>query len=126
MYPSQYTDVSILAKLTDSGTIYGYKRDDGFRKIINFPVFSINDNYLDKNSSYGYIYISDEYSMVKINTDEIKCSSLLTSTICDLEDFNKMAEKFMASRSNGRNSFKDAANALQSAFRETDRYVDLK
>lgn len=46
--------------------------------------------------------------------------------ICDLEDFNKMAEKFMASRSNGRNSFKDAANALQSAFRETDRYVDLK
>lgn len=126
LYPSQYTDVSILAKLTDSGTIYGYKRDDGFRKIINFPVFSINDNYLDKNSSYGYIYISDEYSMVKINTDEIKCSNLPTSTICDLENFNKMAEKFMASRSNGRNSFKDAANALQSAFRETDRYVDLK
>ena len=125
--PSQYTDASILEKLADSQTIYGYKRNDGFRKIINFPAFSTNENYADENSPDGYIYVSDEYSMVKINTDEIKCSHLSTSTICGLEDFNEMADKFIDSKyHNGRRVFKEEAKALQNALSKIDLHVDLK
>ncbi|MCI9418386.1 MAG: hypothetical protein HFI82_13570 [Eubacterium sp.] len=50
--------------------------------------------------------------MAKINTDEIECSHLLTSTICDVKDFNKMTEKFDAShKCYGRSIFKEEANA---------------
>lgn len=126
LYPSQYTDVSILAKLADSRTIYGYKRDDGFRKIIKFPIFSINDNYTNEDSP-DYIHNSAECDMVKINTDEIKCSHLSTSTICSLEDFYHMAEKFWDFKNHyGKGAIRKSSNTLQSALREMDRHIDLK
>lgn len=125
--PSQYTDASILEKLADSQTIYGYKRNDGFRKIINFPVFSVNDNYANENPPDDYIYISDEYSMVKINTDEFKCSRHPTLNICVLKDFIKMAEKFMDFRRHGGiSALIKNVKALQGALSKVDLYADLK
>ena len=125
--PSQCTDGNIMEKLADSHTIYGYKRSDGFRKILHFPVFSINNDYADNNSPYGYIHISDEYSMVKINTDEIECSHLYTSTICDVKEFNEMAKKFDDShRRYGRSILKKEVNDLRDALGKIDRHIDLK
>lgn len=68
-----------------SPTIYGYKRVDGFQKILPFPVFSINNDYTDKSFPYGYIHISDEYSMAKINIDEIRMfpSSYINELRCE-------------------------------------------
>lgn len=125
--PSQCTDGNILEKLAASHTIYGYKRVDGFRKSLHFPVFSINNDYADNDSPYGYIYISNEYSMIKINTDEIECSHLYTSTICGVKDFNEMARKFDDCRRNyGRSIFKEELNTLRDDLNKMDRHIDLK
>ena len=123
LQPSQYTDAGILARLTEGRSVYGYKRKDGFQKIINFPVYSIcNDYNPDK-----YIYLKEECRMIKINTDDIKCSCLNATIISDLKSFLNLAKRFVnCQRQRGRHFCSEELKAFHNAIREMDRYIDLK
>ena len=123
LYESECSNSNIITELLENHAIYGYKRKDGFGRLISFPVFRINEDINNER----YIDKIENCRMLKINTEPIDCSMLNTESLIQLDSFEKGIKKYKDDKKqSGSRHYRTLEKELSNALNEVDRFCDLK